>query len=158
MTKSAKGGGRWRGKAGRNWAVLDASPAELRRRLSYKATWHGSKLVVANRWFPSSKTCSGCKAVKADLPLSERTFCCEDCGLVIDRDLNNAAANLACLAEATVSSGTARGAGTGRSAAPANAQGEKRYMDMSRSSSVNCEDSTGQPGKTVTAAEQSTAA
>jgi len=50
--------------------------------------------VVADRWMPSSKTCSACGAVKAKLRLSERTFQCEHCGLVIDRDLN-AARNLA---------------------------------------------------------------
>ena len=84
MTKSAKGSGHWRGKAGLNRSVLDASPAELRRQLSYKCTWYGSKLVVADRWYPSSKTCSGCGFVKAKLALSERTFCCDHCGLVID--------------------------------------------------------------------------
>jgi putative transposase len=57
MTASAKGSGHWRGKAGLNRSVLDASPAELRRQLSYKCTWYGSKLVVADRWYPSSKTC-----------------------------------------------------------------------------------------------------
>ena len=85
MTASAKGSGHWRGKAGLNRSMLDASPAELRRQLSYKCTWYGSKLVVADRWCPSSKTCSGCGFVKAKLALSERTFCCDHCGLVIDR-------------------------------------------------------------------------
>jgi hypothetical protein len=65
---------------------------------------------------------------------------------------------MASLVEATVSPGTASGAGTGRGAAPANAQGEERYMDTSRCSLANCEDSTGPPGKVATAAEQSTAA
>ena len=49
---------------------------------------------VADRWFPSSKTCSGCGVVTNDLDLSTRTYSCEACGLVIDRDLN-AAINLA---------------------------------------------------------------
>jgi len=44
--------------------------------------------VAANRFFPSSKTCSSCGAVKKTLALSEREFVCEECGLVIDRDLN----------------------------------------------------------------------
>ncbi|MGH9060593.1 MAG: RNA-guided endonuclease InsQ/TnpB family protein, partial [Acidimicrobiales bacterium] len=99
MTASAKGSGHWRGKAGLNRAVLDASPAELRRQLAYKTTWYGSALVVAERWYPSSKTCSACKTVKAKLSLAERTYTCEHCGLVIDRD-QNAAANLASLVEA----------------------------------------------------------
>ena len=60
MTASAKGSGHWRGKAGLNRAVLSAAPAELRRQLGYKCAWYGSALVVADRWYPSSKTCSGC--------------------------------------------------------------------------------------------------
>jgi putative transposase len=50
--------------------------------------------VVADRFFPSSKTCSACGWVKAKLTPAERTFCCEGCGLRMDRDLN-AAGNLA---------------------------------------------------------------
>jgi len=74
--------------------IADASFGELRRQLAYKTAWRGADLVVADRWMPSSKTCSACGAVKAKLRLSERTFQCEHCGLVIDRDLN-AARNLA---------------------------------------------------------------
>ncbi|MFI7007031.1 zinc ribbon domain-containing protein [Streptomyces sp. NPDC050145] len=60
--------------------------------------------MAADRWYPSSKTCSGCGAVKAKLPLHIRTFECDACGLVIDRDAN-AALNLAALA-ATAVTGT----------------------------------------------------
>ncbi len=74
--------------------VSDASFGRLRRQLEYKAAWYGTELVVADRWFPSSKTCSGCGAVKADLALSDRTYTCEACGLAIDRDVN-AVVNLA---------------------------------------------------------------
>jgi putative transposase len=77
-------------------AVADAGFAEIRRQLRYKTQWNGGVLAVADRWFPSSKTCSGCQAVKSKLPLSMRTFTCEACGLVIDRD-ENAALNLAAL-------------------------------------------------------------
>jgi putative transposase len=79
-------------------AVADASLAELRRQLAYKASWYGSRLVVADRFFPSSKTCSACGWVKAKLTLAERTFTCEDCGLCMDRDMN-AAHNLAKVAD-----------------------------------------------------------
>jgi putative transposase len=79
--------------------IAGASWAELRRQLAYKAEWTGATVVVANRWTPSSKACSGCGAVKAKLPLSVRTYRC-DCGLVIDRDVN-AARNLAALAVKT---------------------------------------------------------
>ena len=62
--------------------VADAGFAELRRQLAYKTTWYGSVLVTVDRWYPSSKTCSGCGVVKAKLPLSVRVFACEACGLV----------------------------------------------------------------------------
>ena len=61
--------------------------------LGYKTAWNGGRLVIADRFYPSSKTCSGCGAVKAKLALSERTYGCDACGLVMDRDLN-AARNL----------------------------------------------------------------
>jgi len=79
------------------WSPADASFAEIRRQLTYKTAWHGGTLIVADRWFASSKTCSGCGAVKAKLALSERTYVCTACGLVLDRDVN-AAVNLAGLA------------------------------------------------------------
>ncbi len=75
-------------------AVSDAAFGELRRQLEYKCSWYGTDLVIADRWYPSSKTCSGCGTVKADLSLSERTYSCTVCGLVLDRDVN-AAINLA---------------------------------------------------------------
>ena len=77
-------------------AVSDASFGEIRRQIEYKAAWRGGRVIVADRWFASSKTCSNseCGAVRAKLTLSERTFVCGACGLVIDRD-TNAAVNLA---------------------------------------------------------------
>ncbi len=77
-------------------AVADAGFGEIRRQLTYKTEWNGGRLEIADRWFPSSKTCSGCGAVKPKLPLRVRTYVCESCGLVIDRD-TNAALNLAAL-------------------------------------------------------------
>jgi putative transposase len=78
--------------------VTDVGMAELRRQMEYKTRWRGTRLVVAGRWYPSSKTCSGCGAVKAKLRLSERTYTCDQCGFTLDRDLN-AARNLASLVE-----------------------------------------------------------
>ncbi|WP_083921578.1 IS607 family element RNA-guided endonuclease TnpB [Actinopolyspora halophila] len=75
-------------------AVSDVGMSELRRQLDYKTTWSGRQLVVADRWYPSSKSCNDCGAVKAKLRLSERTFTCDHCGHAADRDLN-AARNLA---------------------------------------------------------------
>jgi putative transposase len=74
--------------------VSDTSFGEFRRQLAYKCAWYGTDLAVADRWFPSSKTCSGCGHVKADLTLSDRVYECGECGLVLDRDVN-AAVNLA---------------------------------------------------------------
>jgi putative transposase len=85
-----------RTKAGLNRSILDVAPAELRRQITYKLNWSGGQLIVADRFFPSSKMCSSCGAVRAKLSLAERTYRC-DCGLVMDRDLN-AARNLAALA------------------------------------------------------------
>lgn len=78
--------------------VAGAGLAEFRRQAEYKTTWAGVRLVVADRWFPSSKTCSACGVVRAKLRLSERIYHCQACGLVLDRDLN-AARNLAALVE-----------------------------------------------------------
>jgi IS605 OrfB family transposase len=74
--------------------LADAGMAELRRQLAYKMVWAGGRLVQADTFYPSSKTCSGCGHVKAKLPLSVQEFQCGCCGLVCDRDLN-AAVNLA---------------------------------------------------------------
>ena len=71
-------------------AVEDASFGELRRQLVYKTARTGARLHVVDRYYPSSKKCSACGTVKAKLSLSERTYRCEECGLVIDRDLNAA--------------------------------------------------------------------
>jgi putative transposase len=81
--------------------IADAGFAELRRQLTYKTTWAGVQLVQADPFYPSSKTCSACKAVKAKLPLSARVFRCDACGIGIDRDLN-AARNLAALVNEVV--------------------------------------------------------
>ncbi len=74
--------------------ISDAGWSEFRRMLAYKTEWYGSHLVVAPRFFASSKTCSACGAVKDELDLSERAYRCAECGMVLDRDLN-AARNLA---------------------------------------------------------------
>jgi putative transposase len=74
--------------------VSDAAFGEFRRQLEYKTAWYGTELLIADRWYPSSKTCSGCGRIHPDLTLADRTYACTGCGLVIDRDLN-AAVNLA---------------------------------------------------------------
>lgn len=74
-------------------SISDVSWSELVRQLEYKAVWHGSKLVKAGRFFPSTKTCSSCGLVKDEMLLSERAYRCVGCGLTLDRDMN-AARNL----------------------------------------------------------------
>ena len=71
-------------------AIMDASFGEFRRQLEYKTARSGAALHVVDRWYPSSKTCSKCGRVKAKLSLGERTYRCDGCGLVMDRDLNAA--------------------------------------------------------------------
>jgi putative transposase len=75
-------------------AIGDTAWAEFGRQLRYKAAWLDAELVVCDRWFPSTRTCSRCGTVKWQLRLAERTFHCDRCGLDMDRDCN-AAANLA---------------------------------------------------------------
>jgi putative transposase len=78
-------------------ALADASLSEFLRQITYKASWAGALVVEAQRFYPSSKTCSVCGHIKQDLTLADRTYVCSNCGLVIDRDLN-AATNLKNLA------------------------------------------------------------
>jgi putative transposase len=89
-------------------AISDQGFGQASRMLTYKTRWNGGILLVADRWYPSSKTCSGCGAVKAKLPLAERTYRCGNCGMVIDRDVN-AAHNLLKLAASGAESKNACG-------------------------------------------------
>jgi putative transposase len=74
-------------------AISDAGFRMMRGQLEYKCKWYGSQLIIADRFYPSSKTCSRCAVIKPELKLSERVFVCEACGFECDRDLN-AALNL----------------------------------------------------------------
>lgn len=69
-------------------AIQQQKLYEFRRQLEYKTKKYGIELVLADRWYPSSKTCSSCGAIKSDLKLKDRVFKCDCCGLEIDRDLN----------------------------------------------------------------------
>ena len=74
-------------------AILDVGFSEFRRQMAYKGQWYGCQIILAPRFYPSSKRCSQCGHIKVKMDLSERVYICEHCGLVIDRDLN-AAINL----------------------------------------------------------------
>nr|WP_246063927.1 transposase [Blastococcus colisei] len=86
-------------------AIGDQGWGELARQLAYKTARHGGRLIVADRWLASSKTCSACGGVRPKLTLAERSYRCADdsCGHVADRDVN-AAANLAAWGEHTLGS------------------------------------------------------
>ncbi len=75
-------------------AIADMGFYEFRRQLEYKCKLYGSELIIADRWFPSSKTCSSCGWHNRELVLSDRTFDCQQCSTSIDRDWN-ASLNLA---------------------------------------------------------------
>jgi putative transposase len=78
-------------------AISDIGFHEFRRQLEYKSPLYGGQVFVADKWYPSSKTCSQCGCVREKLNLSERTYVCTECGFEVDRDLN-AAINLKNLA------------------------------------------------------------
>jgi len=78
-------------------SIMDGGFFELRRQLTYKAKLYGSRIVVAGRFEPSSKTCSCCGVIKDTLDRAEGTFRCDDCGFEAGRD-HNAALNLARIA------------------------------------------------------------
>jgi putative transposase len=73
-------------KAGLNRSLADAAPGEFRRQLGYKRERYGRELVVIDHWYPSSKTCSVCGHLLAELSLSTRHWTCPSCGTRHDRD------------------------------------------------------------------------
>lgn len=90
-------------------ALSDVGLGEFRRQIEYKAKAAGVGIIIADRWFPSSKLCNVCGCVKDSLTLADRIFTCE-CGNVIDRDLN-AAMNLAAYGRTAKQAGIACGVG-----------------------------------------------
>lgn len=82
-------------------AVQQQNFGEFYRQMQYKCEWNNIAFITADRFYPSSKTCSHCGSIKKDLRLSDRTYVCTDCGMVMDRDLN-AAVNLAALAKPNI--------------------------------------------------------
>lgn len=69
-------------------AIQEQSFYEFKRIISYKANWSNIKIIEVPRFYPSSKTCSECGNIKSQLKLSDRVYVCEECGCIIDRDLN----------------------------------------------------------------------
>ena len=77
-------------------SIQEQNLYRFRQILTYKAELNGIKIVIADRFYPSSKTCSKCGSVKKNLKLSDRIYKCNECGFIVDRDLN-AAINLSYL-------------------------------------------------------------
>ncbi|MCS0614134.1 transposase, partial [Massilia kyonggiensis] len=100
-------------------AIADVGFYELRRQLSYKTVWRGGHVVVVDRWYPSSKTCSCCKYRLEELALGTRSWTCPACGVHHDRDVN-AAVNLKNMAMSSIA--TACG---GNGAGPVREHGAK---------------------------------
>ena len=69
-------------------AIQEQGFYEFKRQMEYKCEWNEIEFVQADRYYPSSKTCSCCGSIKEDLKLKDRTYVCKECGLVIDRDYN----------------------------------------------------------------------
>ncbi|MEG0431015.1 MAG: transposase [Anaerovoracaceae bacterium] len=82
-------------------AVQEQCFYEFYRQIAYKCKWNHIKFIEADRFYPSSKTCSACGHVKKDLKLKDRIYICSECGLEIDRDYN-AAINLAKYGEQSI--------------------------------------------------------
>lgn len=95
MTRSAKGttakpGKNVAAKAGLNRGILNHAFGQFRQLLEYKAHWYGKQVVVIDRYYPSSKTCSSCGQTNTQLQLKDRVWTCGTCQSVHDRDLNAA--------------------------------------------------------------------
>ncbi|BEG58045.1 MULTISPECIES: RNA-guided endonuclease InsQ/TnpB family protein [Helicobacter] len=69
-------------------ALSDVSISAFNTLLEYKAKYYGRKILRADAFYPSSKTCSSCGSVKKDLTLSDRVYRCDVCGVAVDRDFN----------------------------------------------------------------------
>ena len=126
-------------------ALSDAAFGELRRQLEYKAHWYGSRILVADKFYPSTRMCSKCGALN-DVPLSTRVFTCA-CGLTMDRDLN-AALNL--LAVAASSADTLNACGENVSPFAEWRSSEKQEPKLPR---VALEDGRSSTGKTPLSAQ-----
>ncbi|PKO11583.1 MAG: hypothetical protein CVU39_28560 [Chloroflexi bacterium HGW-Chloroflexi-10] len=96
-------------------AISDASWGEFKRQLLYKGQWYGSRIMVIDRFYPSSRECSSCHHVLPELKLSVREWDCPICGAHHDRD-HNAAINIE--NEAKTRAGTVRSNAGGEDVRP----------------------------------------
>lgn len=106
-------------------AIADAGFGEFRRMLTYKCAWSGRKLEVVDRFEPTTKRCAKCQRTIPSLQLSARTWTCQGCGAVLDRDLN-AATNILAAGHAA----TARGGSVRRSSVSAGDRNSRRSVNQ----------------------------
>ncbi|GAB2447841.1 RNA-guided endonuclease TnpB family protein [Streptosporangium sandarakinum] len=99
-------------------AISDCGWGAFRRMLEYKAAKHGRHLIVIDRWYPSSKTCSACGHLLAELSLGTRTWQCPSCGTRHDRDVNAAKNILAAGLAVSACGGDVRHSGSSRVRSP----------------------------------------
>jgi putative transposase len=99
-------------------AISDCGWGEFRRQLAYKCQRYGRDLVVIDRWYPSSKTCSACGHLLAELSLSTRHWRCPSCGTRHDRDTNAAKNMLAAGLAVSACGGDVRHSGSSRVRSP----------------------------------------
>ena len=111
-------------------AVQQQNFYRFRELLTYKAEQAGIKLIIADRFYPSSKLCSNCGTIKHNLKLTERTYICNECGLEIDRDLN---ASLNLCRYGTVSSTGINVCGVSKKTAVAKAKQDTMKQKSNRS-------------------------
>jgi putative transposase len=100
-------------------AISDAGWGAFRSMLEYKAAKYGRRLIVIDRWYPSSKTCSACGHLLAELSLSTRAWCCPSCRTLHDRDVNAAKNILAAGRAVAACGGEVRHSGPSRVRSPA---------------------------------------
>lgn len=104
----------------------------FREILEYKAENAGIKLIIADRFYPSSKTCSHCGSIKSDLKLKDRVFKCNSCGLVIDRDYN-ASLNLCRLGCSTAMSAGINACGVSHQTEVVSTKQDTKKQEINRS-------------------------
>ena len=120
---AVKAMGRGMGRRAFRRSVSDAGLGEIRRQLTYKASWSKRTLSVVDRFYPSSKMCRACGAINKALALKDRAWRCEACGTEHDRDIN-AAINIEREGLRLIATGSSDKAGNTRRSRGINARGE----------------------------------
>ncbi len=116
-------------------AVSDSNFGEIRRHIEYKARLYGCYVITIDRWYPSSQSCSTCGWRDDEQTLADRTFVCEQCGMVLDRDVN-AAKNI--LGEALRTTASSAGSHASGESSAGNANGHCETALVERGTNHLC--------------------